>query len=147
MKNLFSFVLIAVFAGLFCGNVIAQERGEHRRGGERRGAEKRSEQVERFARIRKAISEGKMTREEAAKKMSQLREKMGSKKDAKRGSEKPVAGRKDCKCTCHKKSAKKGKGKAQERRRGRGRGRSEGRRSWGERRDLGRNLLYRHRRA
>ena len=151
MKKLTSFVLMAVFAASLCGAVAAQERGEHRRGGEQRGTEKRSEQVERFSRIRKAVSEGKMTREEAAKKLMQLREKMGSKKDSKksskRGSEKPVVGRKGCECSCHKKATKKSERRTQERRRGRGRGRTEGRRSGGSRWGRGRTLHYRWNRA
>ena len=127
MKKLTSFVLMAVFAAFLSGTVAAQERGEHRRGGEHRGAEKRSEQ-------------GKMSREDAIKKFRQLREKM----NAKRGSEKPVVGRKGCECSCHKKATKKSEKRTQERRhgRGRGRGRTDCRREGGSRWGRGRTLLH-----
>ena len=144
MKKLVSITLVAALAALFCGTVVAQERGEHRRGGERRGVDKRSEQVERYSRIRKAVSEGKMTRKEAAEKIMELSKKSRSSKDSKRGSRKPVVDGKGCKCSCHKKATKKSEKRTQERRRGRGRGRTEGRRTWGGR---GRTLLYRSHRG
>jgi len=150
MKNLFSFVLVALFAGLFCNNVIAQERGEHRR-----GADKRSEMGERFSRLRKAVGEGKMTREDLAKKIAELRKNTGSKrgpkKGSKKGSKKPVVGCKGCKCSCHTKATKKSEKRTQGRRGGRGRGKTEGRRgrtenrpSWGGR---GHTLLYKSHRS
>lgn len=154
MKKLVSFVLVAVFAAILSGTLSAQERGEHRRGGEHRRTDK-SGRGEAFARILKAISEGKMTREEAAKKLMQLRGKKPSKKSAKRGSKKPVAECKDCKCSCHKKATKKSGRHTQERRSGRrfgsggwrGRGRTPDSRSGGSRWGRGRNLLHLNNRA